>query len=346
MPHDEKPPVLRVRDLVTSFAIGDRRAVAVDGVSFDLYPGETLGIVGESGSGKSVTALSILRLVPNPPGSIDGGSVEFEGIDLLALSYPQVRKVRGARIGMIFQEPMSSLNPVLPIGRQVAEAVEVHEGLPRALALERAVEFLTAVGIPDARKRLDHYPHQFSGGMRQRVMIALALVCRPKVLIADEPTTALDVTIQAQILDLLGEMQRQRPETAIVLITHDLAVVAETCDRVLVMYGAKVQEVAPAESLFAAPRHPYTLGLFGSIPDPARKGQPLATIPGNVPHILDLPRGACRFHTRCVLAEERCRTSEPELVEVAPRHSVRCHLAADGRDTRAEMARANAEARP
>jgi peptide/nickel transport system ATP-binding protein len=330
-------PVLQVKDLVTSFQVGTNRAVAVNGVTFDVYEGETLGIVGESGSGKSVTSLSILRLVPDPPGHIDGGQILFEGQDLLQLSYAQMRKVRGAKIAMIFQEPMSSLNPVMKIGAQVAETLQVHSKLSKSEARERAVEVLDAVGIPDARVRLDHYPHQFSGGMRQRVMIAMALIAKPKILIADEPTTALDVTIQAQILELMKGLQDDRPETAIILITHDLAVVAETCDRVLVMYGGKVQEIAPIEELFEDPRHPYTQGLLGSIPDPKHKGEPLPTIPGNVPHILELPLGACRFHSRCPIAEERCRTTEPALKSVGHEHSVRCHLVADGVDTFARM---------
>jgi len=319
-------PLLRVRDLHTLFHVEDRQAHAVQGVSFDVHPGEVLGIVGESGSGKSVTALSIMRLVPDPPGKIAGGEVWFGGRDLLEIDHAEMRKVRGKEIAMIFQEPMTSLNPVFTVGMQVAEALRFHTGIDKKAARQRAAEVLREVGIPDPDKRLDDYPHQFSGGMRQRVMIAMALICEPALLIADEPTTALDVTIQAQILDLMLEVKSRRESSSIVLITHDLAVVAETCDRVIVMYGGKIQESAPVVELFENPLHPYTRGLLGSIPDPATRGQPLQAIPGNVPGIFDFPAG-CRFRTRCELAEERCASEEPELRELAPGHLVRCHLA-------------------
>ena len=318
-------PLLEVKGLKTWFQVGDQRAWAVGGVSFDVLPGEFLGIVGESGSGKSVTALSLMRLIPDPPGRIAEGEVRFGGRDLLQLPLEEVRRVRGKEIAMIFQEPMTSLNPVLTIGKQVMEALRLHEDLSDDEARARAVEVLGQVGIPDAEKRLSAYPHQFSGGMRQRVMIAMALSCRPQLLIADEPTTALDVTIQAQILDLMQALQEERQGGATILITHDLAVVAETCDRVIVMYGGKIQEVGSTRDLFAAPLHPYTKGLMGSIPSEDTKGKPLAAIPGNVPSILDFPPG-CRFCSRCEVAEERCRTEEPELVEVAPGRQVRCHL--------------------
>jgi len=267
-----------------------------------------------------------MRLVPDPPGKIAGGEVWFRGRDLLEIDHTEMRKVRGKEIAMIFQEPMTSLNPVFTVGMQVAEALRFHTGIDKKAARQRAAEVLREVGIPDPDKRLDDYPHQFSGGMRQRVMIAMALICEPALLIADEPTTALDVTIQAQILDLMLEVKSRRESSSIVLITHDLAVVAETCDRVIVMYGGKIQESAPVVELFENPLHPYTRGLLGSIPDPATRGQPLQAIPGNVPGIFDFPAG-CRFRTRCELAEERCASEEPELRELAPGHLVRCHLA-------------------
>jgi len=319
-------PLLKVRNLQTAFDIGDDElAVAVKGVSFDILPGEILGIVGESGSGKSVTALSIMRLIPSPPGQIVEGEIHFQGKDLLKISYEEMRDVRGKEIGMIFQEPMTSLNPVFTIGMQVSEAVIKHEGLGKTEARKRAAEMMELVGIPSPEKRLDDYPHQFSGGMRQRVMIAMALICNPQLLIADEPTTALDVTIQAQILELMVDLQQKRPGAAIALITHDLAVVAETCDRVLVMYGGRIQEVAPIEELFDNPVHPYTHGLLGSIPDRGERGKPLQTIQGKVPSIRNFPVG-CRFRNRCEHAMDKCAT-EPELLEISPGHKVRCHLA-------------------
>jgi oligopeptide/dipeptide ABC transporter ATP-binding protein len=314
-----------VRDLHTEFDVEGRKAHAVEGVSFDLARGETLGIVGESGSGKSVTSLSILRLIPDPPGRITRGEIRFGGRDLLRLSYDEMRTIRGRQIAMIFQEPMTSLNPVFTIEKQVTEPLVIHEKLDRAAAVERAVEVLEMVGIPAARRRLRDYPHQFSGGMRQRVMIAMALVCRPQVLIADEPTTALDVTIQAQILELMQRIQREREGAGIILITHDLAVIAEMCDRVIVMYGGRIQESAEVGDLYERPLHPYTQGLIASIPSPERKGKRLHAIPGNVPSIFGLPPG-CKFSTRCPLVEARCRAEEPRLVEVAPGHEVRCHL--------------------
>jgi oligopeptide/dipeptide ABC transporter ATP-binding protein len=317
--------LLEVRDLHTSFAVEGKLAWAVSGVSFHVDAGEFLGIVGESGSGKSVTALSLLRLVPDPPGHIAQGEIVFDGRDLLKLSWDEMRDVRGKDVAMIFQEPMTSLNPVFTVGMQVAETVQRHEGLARAAARARAAEMLTRVGIPDAERRLDDYPHQFSGGMRQRVMIAMALICDPSLLIADEPTTALDVTIQAQILDLIQDLQRERG-TAVMLITHDLAVVAETCQRVIVMYGGKIQEAAPVIELFDRPLHPYTRGLMASIPDRTERGQPLTAIPGNVPSIFEFPSG-CRYRTRCPLAFDRCASEEPDLREIAPGHQVRCHLA-------------------
>ena len=324
-------PLLRVRDLKTYFVTdrGPGTARAVDGVSFDLHPGETLGIVGESGCGKTVTALSILRLVPEPPGHIRPGSyIEFEGRNLLTLAPRELRAIRGNRVAMIFQEPMTSLNPVLTIGDQVAEAAIVHQNLTRKAARGRAIEMLRQVGIPDPEVRVDHYPHQLSGGMRQRVMIAMALICHPQILIADEPTTALDVTIQAQILELLDRLQQQLG-MAVLLITHDLGVVAGTADRVVVMYAGQVVETAPTTELFARPRHPYTEGLMASIPRLDRPRGRLHSIPGSVPAATAWPAG-CRFHPRCPFAWEKCRSEAPPLLETGTAgHTARCWLVAE-----------------
>jgi oligopeptide/dipeptide ABC transporter ATP-binding protein len=319
-------PLLSIRGLRTYFDTEAGVAKAVDGVDLDILPGEVLGLVGESGSGKSVTALSVLRLVPSPPGRIVAGEIEFKGRNLLGLSWEEIRKVRGSEISMIFQEPMTSLNPVFTIGMQVTEVILQHEAVSQDEANRRAVDILTEVGIPDAARRMTQYPHHLSGGMRQRVMIAMALVLNPDLLIADEPTTALDVTIQAQILDLMLELKERRPGAAILLITHNLAVVAETCDRVAVMYGGKIQEVAPVRRLFENPLHPYTQGLLGSIPrvDGARARR-LNVIPGTVPSILDMPIG-CKFVTRCPYRFEPCPDKEPPLIEMEPGHLVRCHL--------------------
>jgi oligopeptide/dipeptide ABC transporter ATP-binding protein len=315
-----------VRNLRTYFRTEAGIAKAVDGVDFDIYPGEVLGLVGESGSGKSVTALSILRLIPDPPGKIVDGSILFQGRDLLKLSWDEIHKVRGNDISMIFQEPMTSLNPVFTIGMQLQEAVLGHERVSKTEARRRAVEMLQLVGLPDPASRLDDYPHQFSGGQRQRVMIAMALACNPSLLIADEPTTALDVTIQAQILELMLKIKDQRKDAAILLITHNLAVVAETCHRVIVMYGGKIQEIAPVTELFRNPLHPYTRGLLASLPTIGGERQRrLRAIPGNVPSILELPAG-CKFVTRCTERLEHCARIEPELIESAPGHWVRCHL--------------------
>jgi oligopeptide/dipeptide ABC transporter ATP-binding protein len=319
-------PLLQVRDLRTYFHTEGGIARAVDGVSFDIFPGEVIGLVGESGSGKSVTALSVLRLVPDPPGQIVGGSIQFRGRDLLKISWDEIRNVRGKEISMIFQEPMTSLNPVFTIGMQLEEAVLGHEQVSKHEARRRSIEMLELVGIPDPASRLNDHPHQFSGGMRQRVMIAMALACNPALLIADEPTTALDVTIQAQILELMLRIKDQRKDAAILLITHNLAVVAETCHRVIVMYGGKVQEIAPVRELFRNPMHPYTRGLLGSLPAiEGEKLRRLPAIPGNVPSILDLPVG-CKFETRCPDRFEKCVLIEPDLIEHSPGHWVRCHL--------------------
>ncbi len=319
-------PLLQIRGLRTHFHTEAGTAKAVDGVDLDIMPGEVLGLVGESGSGKSVTALSVLRLIPDPPGRIVAGEIHFKGRDLLRLSWEEVRAVRGREISMIFQEPMTSLNPVFTVGMQVMEMLFAHEHLAKAEAHRRAVEMLTLVGIPDAATRMTQYPHELSGGMRQRVMIAIALILSPALLIADEPTTALDVTIQAQILDLMLDMKARAEASAILLITHNLAVVAETCDRVAVMYGGKLQEVAPVRELFERPLHPYTRGLLASLPrvDGPRADR-LTTVPGAVPDILEMPKG-CKFVTRCSERFEPCADIEPALREVEPGHWVRCHL--------------------
>jgi oligopeptide/dipeptide ABC transporter ATP-binding protein len=301
-------------------------AKAVDDVSFNIYEGEVLGIVGESGSGKSVTANSILRLIPDPPGKIVGGEIYFKGVDMLALSIDEMKNFRGNEITMIFQEPLTSLNPVLKIGKQVMEVLLRHQDIEKKEAFEKSVEILDLVGIQDARKRMKDYPHQFSGGMRQRVMIAMALACEPSLLIADEPTTALDVTIQAQILDLMVKIKNEKKEAAILLITHNLGVVAEICDRVIVMYGGKFQEIGEIFEIFGKPKHPYTIGLLGSLPDPKKDiKEKLHAIPGLIPHILELPKG-CKFCTRCSDVMDECWDNEPELKEINPGHFVRCHL--------------------
>ena len=320
--------ILQIEDLQTHFftAVGTVRAV--DGVSYALKAGETLGVVGESGCGKSVTALSILRLVANPPGRIIGGAVRFEGRNLLEISEPEMERIRGNEISMIFQEPMTSLNPLYTVGKQIAEAVALHQGLNKRDAWDRAVEMLKRVSIPEPERRAHAYPHQLSGGMRQRVMIAMALSCNPKVLIADEPTTALDVTIQAQILDLMRELQ-ETFGTAIILITHDMGVVAENADRVVVMYAGRKVEETDAARLFDNPGHPYTRGLLASIPhldtaaqSDARRAR-LNEIKGMVPSLFNLPQG-CSFAPRCGLASDRCREVRPPLEEQRPGHWIAC----------------------
>ncbi|HXY29187.1 MAG TPA: ABC transporter ATP-binding protein [Gemmatimonadaceae bacterium] len=319
--------LLSIRDLRTSFITPDGVSRAVDGVSLDIAPHETVGLVGESGCGKSVTALSVLRLI-QPPGRIDPASrIEFEGRDLLALREPDLRAIRGNRIAMIFQEPMSSLNPVFTVGDQVAEVLRVHTSTPRGVAWSKAVEMLGTVGIPAPEERAHDYPHQLSGGMRQRVMIAMALMMKPALLIADEPTTALDVTIQAQILELLAEL-RERVGMSVLLITHDLGVIAEQASRVIVMYAGEVVEEAPVRDLFAAPLHPYTEGLLAAVPRLGGGRGRLAVIPGTVPAPTAWPAG-CRFHERCPYAWDRCATEHPPLYQIATGHSARCHLAAE-----------------
>jgi peptide/nickel transport system ATP-binding protein len=322
------PPLLEVDGLRTTFdtLVGPVRSV--DGLSFTVNDGETLGIVGESGCGKSVTALSILRLVPVPPGR-HGGAVRYRGRDLLGLTEKEMRRIRGDRISMIFQEPMTSLNPVLSVGRQIAECVQLHQGLGRAAAMERVVAMLKLVQIPEAERRAAEYPHQLSGGMRQRVMIALALSCKPELLIADEPTTALDVTIQAQILDLVKGLQRELG-MGVIMITHDLGVVAESCDRVVVMYAGKKVEEATVLDLFDRPRHPYTRALMASMPALSTRAARLAEIPGLVPAPHRLGRG-CAFAPRCAFAEGRCRIEQPALRVDGFGHGVACFAAEEGR---------------
>lgn len=321
--------LLRVRDLATHFFTSDGIVRAVDGVSFDLAPGETLGIVGESGCGKSVTALSILRLIDPRSARIVRGSVELEGRDLATLSEPEMRGIRGHQISMIFQEPMTSLNPVLTVGTQIAENAVRHLGLSKKAARDRALEMLDLVRIADARRRLDEYPHQLSGGMRQRVMIAIALACNPKVLIADEPTTALDVTIQAQILELIADL-KTKLGTAVVLITHDLGVVAETCDRVIVMYAGRMAETATVTELFAKPLHPYTRGLMRAIPrldleaEASGRRPRLKEIGGLVPALTREIQG-CAFAPRCELAGPRCTAERPPLTNTSGTHFAACH---------------------
>ncbi len=316
-------PVLDVRDLATTFKTEDGLVRAVNGLSFSVEAGTTLGIVGESGSGKSVTSLSIMRLIPQPPGKIERGEVFFKGRDLLTISESEMRKIRGRDIAMIFQDPMTSLNPVLTVGEQIAEATRLHLGYSKHEALEKAVEMLRLVKIPAAEKRINDYPHQFSGGMRQRVMIAMALSCDPAVLIADEPTTALDVTIQAQIIELMNEMQ-QRLGSAIVLITHDLGVVAETCQNVLVMYGGNMVEYGSADDIFNRPKMPYTMGLLESLPRLDAAGERLVPIEGQPPNLLRMPPG-CAFAPRCRYKMPIC--DEPvQLYDFGAGHVARCLL--------------------
>jgi peptide/nickel transport system ATP-binding protein len=323
---DRDDIVLEVRNLETQFRLGAGIARAVDGVSLTARKGRTLAIVGESGSGKSVTALSLMGLIPTPPARITGGQVLFDGRDLLTLSEREMARLRGKDMAMIFQEPMSSLNPVLSVGHQIAEVARRHLGLSRTEAKAKAIEMLRLVGIPEADRRAAQYPHQLSGGMRQRVMIAIALACNPRLLIADEPTTALDVTIQAQILDLIAKLQ-DRLDTAVILITHDLGVVAETADHVIVMYAGRKVEEAPVKALFRRPRHPYTLGLMQSVPTlGAASGDEeteLKEIPGVVPMLTNLPQG-CAFAPRCPFADDRCRRDRPDYRQQGPQHWSAC----------------------
>jgi oligopeptide transport system ATP-binding protein len=319
----EKPPLLQVRNLKTHFHTRDGVVKAVDGISFDLREGEALGIVGESGSGKSVSALSIMRLIPRPPGVITADGVLFEGQDLMALDDEGMRKVRGAKIAMIFQDPMTSLNPVLTIGRQIGEALELHLGMTGDQAKKRSVELLAMVGIPSAKDRIDDYPHQFSGGMRQRVMIAMALSCNPRLLIADEPTTALDVTIQAQIIDLVRRL-RKETGAAVLWITHDLGIVAGLCDRVNVMYAGRIVETATVREIYYNPSHGYTHGLLTSVPrlDETQKTR-LVPIDGAPPDLIDLP-ALCPFLPRCRFSADVCSREAPPNREIVPGHNALC----------------------
>ena len=321
-------PLLQVRDLQTHFFTRGGVARAVDGVSFSVDAGETLALVGESGCGKSVTAFSLLRLVADPPGRIVGGEVLFEGRDLVRLSASEMRAVRGDRIAMIFQEPMTSLNPVFTIGDQIREAIVQHRPMPRREVWKRVIETLDLVGIPDPARCANEYPHRLSGGMRQRAMIAMALACEPRLLIADEPTTALDVTIQAQILDLIGDLKRQLG-MGVLLITHDLGVVAQHAQRVAVMYAGRIVEQAPIVELFADPRHPYTRGLIASIPKGGAEPQRLLEIAGMVPALTDMPTG-CAFAPRCGHAMDRCRAEQPPLVATRGTRDLACFADLDG----------------
>ncbi|RCW48774.1 MULTISPECIES: ABC transporter ATP-binding protein [unclassified Halanaerobium] len=322
MANKNKEKLVDVKNLKTYFYTEEGVVKAVDGIDFEIYPGETLGIVGESGCGKSVTSLSIMGLVESPPGKIAEGEILFEGIDLTKLSQAEMRKIRGNEISMIFQEPMTSLNPVYTIGDQISEAIIIHKGLSKKEAMKESVEMLKKVGIPLPEQRINEYPHQLSGGMRQRVMIAMALSCDPKLLIADEPTTALDVTIQAQILELMNSLKASYG-MSIMMITHDLGVIAEISDRVAVMYAGKIVEYTDVNTLFADPKHPYTWGLMNSIPKLDRDVNRLQAIPGIVPNPLNFPDG-CKFNTRCPLAEGKCFTDEPKIVDAAEGHKVRC----------------------
>lgn len=321
---NKKETILEVRDLQTHFFSKKTVTRAVDGVDFEVARGETLGIVGESGCGKSITSLSIMGLVPQPPGKIVGGDIHFKGQNLLQLTDEQMRKIRGNKISMIFQEPMTSLNPVYSVGEQIAEVFRNHQRLGKKAAWEKAVEMLKLVGIPSPEKRAKQEPHELSGGMRQRVMIAMALACNPELLIADEPTTALDVTIQAQILDLLKSLQKELG-TAVIMITHDMGVVAETCDKVAVMYAGKIVEYTDVDRLFDDPKHPYTVGLLKSIPRADRDVEELEAIPGSVPSPNDLPAG-CSFSPRCPYATALCRAALPELVQNENGDKIRCWM--------------------
>jgi oligopeptide/dipeptide ABC transporter ATP-binding protein len=319
-------PVLSIRDLVVEFKTEDGVVHAVDGVSYDLFPGETLGIVGESGSGKSVSTLALLGLIPQPPGRIVSGTADFKGRDLLKLKKKELRRVRGNEVAMVFQDPMTSLNPVLTVGNQLGESIKTHfPDEKKEVVKERVIDLLKLVGVPNAETRYTQYPHEFSGGMRQRAMIAMSITNSPALLIADEPTTALDVTIQAQVLEVLRRVQAET-HAATILITHDLGIVAEMCDRVLVMYAGHIVESGDVETIFRAPRHPYTIGLMDSLPKVTEDEEWLRPITGSPPSLIDLPPG-CPFHPRCFLARERCRQENPPLAPVeGSAHQSACHF--------------------
>ncbi|MBR3364180.1 MAG: ABC transporter ATP-binding protein [Solobacterium sp.] len=324
MTENKRTPLLQVKNLKTYFHSHSGLVKAVDDVSFEVYQGETLGIVGESGCGKSITCMSLAQLVECPPGKYEGGEILLDGQDMLKLSDVELRKIRGNKISYIFQEPMTSLNPVFKIGYQIEEVLMLHQGLSKEEARARAIEALDLVRIPNPERIVDEYPFALSGGMRQRVMIAMALACNPKLLVADEPTTALDVTIQAQVLDLMNDLKK-KIDTSILFITHDLSVIAEMADRVMVMYAGKVVELADVNTIFENPLHPYTRGLIGSRPDMSTNASRLNVIPGNVPDLSDLPEG-CSFGPRCSLVCDQCKAGIPELVEVEPGHFVRCFV--------------------
>lgn len=332
MTNHKSTEVLHIKDLRTEFHLPDGIVPAVEGVSFKIHSQETVCLVGESGCGKSVTALSIMRLIPQPPGKITNGVIHFKGNDLIPIPSEEMRRIRGKDISMIFQEPMTSLNPLFTVGDQIAEVYREHLGYDRSKAWEAALDILGKVGIPSPEERSKQYIHELSGGMRQRAMIAMSLACDPKVLIADEPTTALDVTIQAQILNLMRQLQK-RSGTAILLITHNLGVVAEMADRVIVMYLGRIVEDTSVDAIFNDPLHPYTRGLIASIPFPGRKNRigrkPLAEIPGIVPSLFDVPQG-CVFNPRCPLSQEKCRKKHPELQEIHQKHWVACWAAQEG----------------
>jgi oligopeptide/dipeptide ABC transporter ATP-binding protein len=334
--------LLEVKNLKTGFKTDDGEFLAVDDISFKLEKGKTLGIVGESGCGKSVTSLSIMRLIPTPPGRIVGGEIIFNGKNLLNVPEEEMRKIRGNDIAMIFQEPMTSLNPVFTIGNQISEAIELHQkGLSKQQIRQKTIDMLKLVNMPEAEKRVDEYPHQLSGGMRQRVMIAMALSCNPQLLIADEPTTALDVTIQAQILDLVRKLQREF-NASMILITHDLGVVAETCDDVAVMYAGKIVEYGTVEDIFYRPKHRYTKGLLDSIPhfETGHRRERLETIKGLVPSMFNLPKG-CRFSDRCNAVQDDCRAKQPELMPFGGNHSAACiHPVTEDRQSVVDTAQA------
>lgn len=317
-------PLLTIRDLKTYFETRNGTVKAVDGVDLSVNRGDTLGVVGESGCGKTVLALTIIRLIPIPPGKIVSGNIIFNNVDLLQLPEDEMRGMRGNDISMIFQEPMTSLNPVLKIGDQVAEVIQLHRDISKHDALERAVEMLRLVGMPSPQERIRDYPHQMSGGMRQRVMIAMAIACNPKIVIGDEPTTALDVMVQAQVLQLLENLRRER-QMGLILITHDLSVVGETCDRVAVMYAGQIVEDGPTEKVFSDPAHPYTRALIAAFPNIEGERNLASSIPGNPPNLL-YPPGGCRFHQRCSEAKAGCRDIEPAITELAPGHRACCHL--------------------
>ncbi len=323
----EAEKILEIKNLTTQFNTQEGTVIAVDDISFSIYKGKTLGIVGESGCGKSVTSLSIMRLIPQPPGEIAKGEILYRGQDLLKLSMSEMRKIRGNEISMIFQEPMTSLNPVFTVGNQIMEAILLHQKVTRREAKNKAIEMLKLVGIPSPEERINDYPHQLSGGMRQRIMIAMALSCNPNVLIADEPTTALDVTIQAQILELMKGL-RETLGMAMILITHDLGIIAETAEEVIIMYAGKIVEQGPVREIFAHPKHPYTRGLLNSIPNVTgaekNRKKRLEAIPGIVPSLLDLPHG-CRFQTRCPYVKDRCGHAEPKLRSIATAHEIACY---------------------